>query len=61
MARPPFAGARPIFVGDDVTDDDGFTAAIRHGGFGVAVGTRPTDHARYRLDTVRDVHEWLAL
>jgi trehalose 6-phosphate phosphatase len=38
MQAPPFAGRRPVFVGDDVTDEDGMAAARRHGGIGLHVG-----------------------
>ncbi|MBR0683492.1 trehalose-phosphatase [Roseomonas eburnea] len=38
MATPPFRGRRPVFVGDDVTDEDGMAAARRFGGFGLHVG-----------------------
>ncbi|MCM0018476.1 MAG: trehalose-phosphatase [Tagaea sp.] len=34
----PFAGRRPIFVGDDLPDVDGFRAATLAGGYGVSVG-----------------------
>lgn len=59
--RPPFAGATPVFIGDDVTDEDGFAACTRHGGFGIAVGERPSAGARYSIATVKDVHTWLEL
>jgi trehalose 6-phosphate phosphatase len=37
MPTPPFAGRMPVFVGDDVTDEDGFRAAIAQGGLGLRV------------------------
>ncbi len=61
MAQPPFAGATPVFVGDDVTDEDGFVAVNELGGFGVIVGERQKTHARYRLADVAAVHQWLEL
>ncbi|MGB7407585.1 MAG: trehalose-phosphatase [Pontixanthobacter sp.] len=61
MAQTPFADSRPIFVGDDVTDEDGFAAATRFGGFGIAVGERQARGARYALPDVKDVHAWLKL
>lgn len=61
MQQSPFAGALPVFIGDDVTDEDGFAACSRLGGFGIAVGERPSNAARYSLASVKDVHEWLEL
>jgi trehalose 6-phosphate phosphatase len=58
MAEPPFAGARPIFVGDDETDESGFAAATALGGFGILVGNRLTA-ARYRLADISAVEAWL--
>ena len=54
----PFAGRLPVFVGDDSTDEDGFRAAARAGGFGVKVGPGSTG-AAYRLPDVSAVHVWL--
>ena len=34
MERPPFAGRTPVYIGDDVTDEDGIDAAIALGGIG---------------------------
>jgi len=58
-AHEPFSGRRPVFVGDDVTDEDGFAAAERLGGYGVKVGGGQTC-ARHRIGAVREVHEWLS-
>ena len=37
MAHPPFRGRRPIFVGDDFTDEAGMEAARQFGGEGLRV------------------------
>jgi len=37
MAVPPFAGRIPVFIGDDVTDEDGMAAARAMGGHGFRV------------------------
>ncbi|HKM62255.1 MAG TPA: trehalose-phosphatase [Acidisphaera sp.] len=37
MDRPPFAGRKPIFIGDDVTDQDGIATAREMGGAGLFV------------------------
>lgn len=61
MALPPYAGTTPIFVGDDVTDEDGFTAAIAAGGHGILVGDPRPTAAHYRLSGPEEVHRWLNL
>jgi trehalose 6-phosphate phosphatase len=52
MARAPFAGRTPVFIGDDVTDEQGMEAARSHGGHG------------WRLDdmfgTPAVLRQWLA-
>lgn len=59
LAEPPFRGRRPIFVGDDRTDEPGFAAAEAAGGFGIKIGPGETG-ARYRLGSVNALHGWLA-
>lgn len=61
MDAEPFAGSRPVFVGDDVTDEDGMAAAQEYGGFGIAVGERDSAQAKYSLATPAAVHHWLGL
>ena len=59
MREAPFAGAVPIFIGDDVTDENGFRAAEALGGYGVVVGPRRPTLARYALTDVASVQAWL--
>ncbi len=59
MQEPPFAGAVPVMLGDDLTDEDGFRAAEALGGFGVLVGSPRETAARYRLPDVAAVLAWL--
>lgn len=59
MQEAPFHGARPIFVGDDATDEDGFAAASAMDGLGVIVGDRELTTARHRLTDVAAVLDWL--
>lgn len=59
MEQPPFAGTRPIFLGDDLTDEHGFKAARELGGAGVLVGEQRPTAALYRLPDVSAVKRWL--
>lgn len=59
MAQPPFAGRKPVFLGDDLTDEDAFLATERLGGFGVLVGPARPTAARYRLADVGAALDWL--
>lgn len=60
MAAAPFAGTLPVFIGDDLTDEDGFAAAAELGGAGILVGPDRSTRAKYRLEDVAAVRRWLA-
>jgi trehalose 6-phosphate phosphatase len=60
LAEPPFAGRRPVFVGDDVTDEGGFDTVLRHLGVAVKVGAGES-LAPHRLQDTEQVRRWLAL
>lgn len=55
MREEPFIGRTPIFIGDDVTDEDGFIAAQELGGVGIKLGEGETS-ARMRIANVASVH-----
>jgi len=59
MSEAPFAGATPVMLGDDLTDEDGFRAAADLGGFGVLVGPKRETAALYNLAGVDAVLDWL--
>ena len=59
LASRPFQGRRPVFVGDDLTDEHGFKAVTCHGGFGVLVGRRQPSAARYALHDPAAARAWL--
>jgi len=59
MDRPPFAGRRPVFVGDDHTDEHGFEVVRDHDGLAVLVGNRQPSVAAHRLADPADVISWL--
>ncbi|WP_115513670.1 MULTISPECIES: trehalose-phosphatase [Xanthomonas] len=59
MQTAAFAGRTPVFVGDDLTDEFGFDAANRLGGWSILVGDRAQTSARFRVDGTAAVHAWL--
>ena len=57
LKEPPFTGRTPVFVGDDLTDQEGLRAVEDQGGISIAVGTRV--NAQYRLADAAAVGKWL--
>ena len=60
MQEPPFRGRCPIFAGDDVTDEAGFTVVNAMSGLSVKIGIdgRETE-ANHGLETVQATLAWL--
>jgi len=59
MQEPTMAGTRPVFMGDDLTDEPGFVAVAELGGAGILIGEPRETAARYRLDGVEAALAWL--
>jgi trehalose 6-phosphate phosphatase len=59
MQHPPFSGRRPIFIGDDVTDETVFAIMPELNGFAFSVGRHAKGVAGH-FDAPRDVRHWLA-
>jgi trehalose 6-phosphate phosphatase len=58
LATAPFVQRRPLFIGDDTTDEDAFRQLPDFHGIGFSVG-RQIDGAAYVFDSPRDVRAWL--
>ena len=59
MTRAPFAGRRPVMLGDDTTDEDAIAAALALGGVAVKVGPGPSA-APLRAPDPAAVRAWIA-
>jgi trehalose 6-phosphate phosphatase len=59
MSEPEFRGGAPLMIGDDLTDEDAFEAAIAAGGQAILVGPPRPSHARWRLSSPAALLAWL--
>lgn len=59
LDEAPFAGRMPVFLGDDVTDEDGFRAVNDLDGISVRIGGNEDSAARHHLPNVASVRPWL--
>lgn len=59
LDEPPFSGRRPVFAGDDVTDEAGFALVNARGGLSVKVGPGES-RALQRLPDPQALRDWLA-
>ncbi|WP_315918297.1 trehalose-phosphatase [Mesorhizobium sp. SP-1A] len=60
MAMSPFRGRRPVFLGDDTSDENGFEAINEAGGLSVRVRPDGATIAQYSVANVADAFAWLS-
>jgi trehalose 6-phosphate phosphatase len=64
LGEPPFAGRRPVYAGDDATDEDGFRVVNERHGITIRVADMEQRHvasqARYAVPSVAALRRWLA-
>nr|WP_298717208.1 trehalose-phosphatase [uncultured Steroidobacter sp.] len=59
MQEAPFIGRTPVFIGDDVTDEDAFEVVNEMNGVSIRVGQPAATRAKHRLGGVSEVLRWL--
>jgi len=59
LATAPYLGRRPLFAGDDLTDENGFRAVEGHGGVSIKIGSGDTI-ATKRVSSPAAFRAWLA-
>lgn len=58
LSESPFLGRRPIFAGDDITDEAGFSVVNARSGISIKLGGGESA-ARFRAHDLRQFHAWL--
>jgi trehalose 6-phosphate phosphatase len=59
LEQSGFEGRTPVFIGDDLTDEDAFAYLNARSGLSIVVGDRAATVARHRLRNVNAVRDWL--
>jgi trehalose 6-phosphate phosphatase len=59
MSGAPFDGRRPVYLGDDPTDEPAFAAVEAAGGLSILVGAARPTAARYAIGSVAGARSWL--
>ena len=59
MSEVPFSSGKPVMIGDDLTDEDAFAAAIALGGEAILIGQPRRSRARWRLEDPAALLAWL--
>jgi trehalose 6-phosphate phosphatase len=59
MTERPFYGRRPVFIGDDLTDEEGFSLVHALDGISIKVGNEGATVAQHRVGGVSHVLQWL--
>jgi len=59
LQHKPFAARVPVYIGDDVTDEDAFREVNQLGGTSIRVGDSSQSEARFELPDVASVQVWL--
>jgi len=61
MRETPFRDRTPVYIGDDVTDEDAFEVVNSMRGMSIRVGDATKTLAQYRLSGVGEVLRWLQI
>jgi len=59
MSSAPFQGRKPVYLGDDLTDEPAFSAVEAAGGLAILVGTERSTAARHAIGSVAGARSWL--